>query len=83
MMHFYRGWPAQGFWGIGGPIVMMILGALFIGVLIYFAVVYSKNSNSRFGRDPEEESALDIVKKRYAKGEISKDEYESMKKSLL
>ncbi len=77
MMHF------NGLWGIGGPIIMMIFGALFIGVLIYFAVIYSRNSSSRFSRDTGEETAMEILKKRFAKGEISKDEYESMKNSLL
>jgi len=83
MMHFYNGWPAQGFWGLGGPIAMMIFGALLIGVLIYFAVIYSRNSSRHFGSNPQEDNALDILKKRYARGEIRKEEFESMKNSLL
>jgi uncharacterized membrane protein len=30
-----------------------------------------------------EESAMNILKKRYALGEISKEEYEEMKKAIL
>jgi len=67
-------------WGMGfGWIFMIVFWALVILGVIYFVRLYaggSKNSKS-------EESAIDILKKRYAKGEISKEEFEARKKDIL
>lgn len=55
---------------------------IFIIVLIVWLVVNQSNRNRQSYLPPQQETALDILKKRYAKGEISKDEFEQMKKDL-
>lgn len=58
---------------------MWIIVLIVIGVLVYF-VVQSQNKKSQ--TPTQNESHLDILKRRYAKGEIAKEEYEKMKKDL-
>ncbi|MDP2789147.1 MAG: SHOCT domain-containing protein [bacterium] len=70
----YGGWGSMmGFWGGG---IMMIL---FWVAVIYF-IVWLVRSNKVNGADSEK--ALDILKERYAKGEIDKKEFEEKKKDL-
>jgi len=72
MMHYGYGY------GYGG----MFMGLLFfilIVVLVYFVI----QAITAKGRPPiPPESPLDILKKRYAKGEITKEEFEKIKKDL-
>ncbi|HOO70200.1 MAG TPA: SHOCT domain-containing protein [Spirochaetota bacterium] len=67
-----------GHFGFGGGIFMWIITIALLGALVYFGVRSLKNSGSSAENDP-----LKILKSRYARGEITKDEFESMKKDLL
>ena len=58
---------------------MWLIVLVIVGVVIYFLLQTSK-SKSPEGANLE--TPLDILKKRYAKGEIDKDEFEQKKKDL-
>jgi putative membrane protein len=71
-----HGWGmglAMGWWWIIGFIVVACVAWLI------FRNVNTKNQ-SYF---PENKSALDLLKERYARGEIDKEEFEERKKDLL
>ena len=69
------GWGAGGFLG---PIVMVLFWVLIILGIVYLVRYISGSKTSVQG-----ESALYIVKKRYAKGEITKEEFEKLKEDLM
>jgi putative membrane protein len=75
-----RGWGhMMGYGGYGGIFMWLIL-ILIAGIIIYFAV----NRNKSAG-DPgaaANESAIEILKRRYARGEVSREEFIRMKKEL-
>lgn len=63
----------------GGGIIMGIISLGLIGILLFFAVKHFRNNGLTAGGS---ESPLDILKIRYAKGEITKEEFESLKRDL-
>ncbi len=75
-------------WGWGyhmGWLGLIMMGIFWIAVIIaiIFLIRWMILSAGRRGREfPGEESPLDILKKRYAKGEINKQEFEEKKKDL-
>jgi putative membrane protein len=84
-MHYMRGWPSQGFAGIGGPIVMLIFGLIIVGVLVYLVIAVSRNNSGKFIGGSNRNNpgdAMGILEERFAKGEISKEDFESMRKTL-
>ena len=74
-MHgFNWDWGHGPFWGGGFFMIVFWICIIFI---IIFAL---KNI---FKGEHHPESALDILNKRYASGEINKEEFEQMKKDIL
>ncbi|WP_372714362.1 SHOCT domain-containing protein [Ilyobacter sp.] len=70
--YFNRG----GMFGWMGGGLMMLFPILIVVLIFYF---FTKNDKSK---TIENSTPLDILKKRYARGEMSKQEFEDMKKDL-
>ncbi len=68
-------------WGWGG----MWMGVIWLGILglIIWGVISLVSSNRGDSSNASRESALDILKKRYARGEIDEKEFEEKKRRLL
>ena len=76
---FTGGWNQMMDFGHGGGIFMMFMFAIVIGLIIYFIITNTK-SNRYTGEFNK--TSLDIIKERYAKGEITEEEFEKMKEYL-
>lgn len=76
-------WPLFG-WGFGGfGVIMLIIMIVFWGLIIW-GIVTLIRWLSRSGRTSytRSETALEILKRRYASGEITKAEFEEKKHDL-
>ena len=74
------GWWSMMHYGFGyGGMFMWIIFLIVVGLLIYFMIQAKK---TREQMPVQNESPLDILKRRYAKGDIAREEYERMKKDL-
>jgi putative membrane protein len=75
---------ASGHFGSGIMWIFPIIG-IFVMCLLCFVFCRKKIfscCNSQKNNENNNETALDILYKRYAKGEITKDEFEQMKKDI-
>jgi putative membrane protein len=79
------GWWMMDHWGMGwfGMLFMLLMWALiiagFIWLIKWLFHLMGRKGDSNTG---ESANAIGIVKERYARGEISRDEFESMKKDI-
>jgi putative membrane protein len=73
------GWGYGGGWGWWIFMVIFWLAVL-IGIIALIRWLWV--AGGRTSRQATQDSALDILKKRYARGEINKEEFEQKKKDL-
>ncbi len=76
----YEYWGLHYMWGPWG-IGMMLMMLVFLGLVIA-ALVLGIRWLVTQGREPRTDSALDILRQRYARGEINKEEFETKKREL-
>jgi putative membrane protein len=76
----------MGDWGMGwfGMIFMLLFWGIIIVGLVFLIrwLIQATGDRDRSGVSTGS-NAMDILKERYARGEINRDEFESMKKDLL
>ena len=83
------GWGGGGWFGFG-----WIFMVVFWGLIIWAVIALIRGGTGRgfmcghghnhdHGEHKKESPALDILKERYAKGEIKKEEYEEKKRDLM
>jgi putative membrane protein len=87
-------WRGPGSWDMGpgmlgwgmlawfAPLMMLIFWIAIILAIIFFIRWLIVSSRSRQS-SASQESALEILKKRYARGEVGKEEFEEKKRDLL
>jgi putative membrane protein len=64
---------------VHGGTYMWLLFLIILGVVVYFIIQATKTKDTA---GLVQETPLDILKKRYAKGEINKEDFDRMKKDL-
>ena len=84
MNSIYLGQYSNGYNMMDGSFGWSMLMMLFWATTIVLIIVLVIRGVGGAGANPgtKNESALDIAKKRYAKGEITKTEYEQIKKDI-
>ena len=71
------GWPL--WMGLGGLVMLAFWGALVLGVVLLVRWALASDARPTGGAP---ESALDVVKRRYAAGELTREQYEQTRAEL-
>jgi len=78
MWHYHDG---MGWWMIFGGIWMIVFWGVILAVIIWGVKQLTGRNGAQPNR-PERQDPLEIAKERYAKGEISREEFEQIKKDI-
>ncbi len=76
---FWGGRMNGAMWVVGLPFMVLFWGLLILGIV---ALVRWLNQPTVGSREGPGETALDILSKRYARGDIGKEEFEQKKRDL-
>ena len=77
MFHMWEMPIGMGWWMAFGGLWMLIFWGALIALIVWGIAKLSGRGETTPKRDP-----LDVAKERYAKGEISREEFEQLKKDL-
>jgi putative membrane protein len=70
-------WGMWGAWGFGMMLMMLVFwGLIIVGLVLGIRWLVGQ------GRESRSDTALDILRQRYARGEIDKEEFEARKRDL-
>ena len=78
--HYHEGIHECGGWHVGA-IIMLVLLLVIVGLVVWGVMTLVKHSASA-SKSTGEQDALDIAKRRYARGDISKEQFDQIKKDL-
>ena len=62
--------------GLGGQTMLIFWGALIVGIVLFVRFLGAKDVTSL------ERPSLDVIKQRYAAGDITREQYEEVRKTL-
>ena len=77
--HMMGGMGAMGGWGMGW-LMIVFWGLVLFGLILMIHWLLTAIRNEKSG--PADADAQEILKRRYARGEIDRDQYDQMRKEL-
>ena len=71
-------------WGMGllGGLGMLLFWGLIIGLMVWLVVTLTRLSQSSASRSAQSDSALEILRRRLATGEITTQEFDDLRPKL-
>lgn len=75
------GWHGGMMWGVGGITMLAFLALVVVGIFVLVRVLDRDTNGPASGR-PSRETPLEILDRRYASGELTREQHEQMRRDL-